>query len=187
MNAIKQRILALLSVLFLLLFSTQASAVLIDLNDFTDFSGGNVAISTDGLSAVFTEDETYSPVSLEHAGYLLPSDSTVLTFNYSLVAGLNDENYFDFYLGNLSAPIFSTNGTSASGTLSFDVSSYAASPLPMVFAFSAGWDDIGLDSILTISNLEIVQSGATVPEPGSFMLLSLGLLGMFFNFRRKLR
>lgn len=187
MRIIKPRVFKFLSVFCFLLFSSQVSALMVDLNEFTAFAGTNVTINADGLSASLYEDDFIGYTTLEHSGYAMPMDSLLLTFDYSMDVAPDNIDYFDFYLGDLTAPLFSTDGTSSTGALSFDVSAYAGDFLPMIFSLTSDWPgiDLGLESVLTISNLQIVQSGAAVPEPGSFMLMSLGLLGVFFSFRRK--
>ena len=170
-----------------IVISSQATAVIIDLNTFTADPSGNVSVTADGLSATFTEDLFISPISLSHSGYSIPSDSTFLTFDYSLSVAAYNEDYFDFYLSDLTTPLYSVGGFTDlySDTLSFDVSAFAGSLLPMNFSFSYGWDDWGLDSSLTISNLEITQASISVSEPGSLLLLLSGILGIVFRFRRK--
>lgn len=179
MLIIKQCTLWLFGVLCLIT-STQASAILIDLNTLTANVSGAVAISGDGLSATFYEDPIYSPVALWTPGLPTPADSEVLSFDYELVVATNNSDYFDFYLGDLTSPIFSVGGTAGaieplffSGTYTMDVSSYADSTLPLAFSLIYDWGDAGLDSTLTISNLEIVER--SVPEPATLVLLALGL------------
>ena len=108
MKTFKHGFIRLLSVACFLLYGAQASAVLIDLNELDAYPDSNVSISTDGMSATFTENAYYSPVSLEHSGYAMPADSLSLRFDYSLSVGPEDEDYFDFYLGDLVTPQFST-------------------------------------------------------------------------------
>ena len=173
-----------------IVISSQATAVIIDLNTFTADPSGNVSVTADGLSATFTEDLFISPISLSHSGYSIPSDSTFLTFDYSLSVAAYNEDYFDFYLSDLTTPLYSVGGFSEmgdlySGTFSHDISSYAASSLPMIFSFSYGWEDWGFDSSLTISNLSIMQESIPVSEPGSLLLMLSGILGIVFKFRRK--
>ena len=48
----------------------------------------------------------------------------------------------------------------------------AGSSVPVVFDLAYGFGDLGLDSELTISDVEILL----VPEPGSLLLIGSGLL-----------
>jgi len=164
-----------------------AAAQIIDLNTFEAFPASNVDISIDGSSATFYEDIFYSPVSLENLSFQMPTDAKTLKFDYELTVALDNEDYFDFYLGDTSAPLFSVGGFADSiiydaplvwnDTFEFDISAYSGSSTAMVFGFIYGWEDWGTDSILTISNLEIVER-ILVPEPSTFILLVLGIMGI---------
>ena len=160
--------------------STHVSAILIDLNTLSTNVSSAVAISGDGLSATFTEDPVYSPVALWDTGLLMPADPEILSFDYELIVATGNNDYFDFYLGDLTSPIFSVGGAAdevepliLSGAYMVDVSPFANSTLPLAFSFIYDWGDGGFDSTLVVSNLEIIER--SVPESSTLMLLAVGL------------
>jgi hypothetical protein len=167
--------------------NSQVSAIPIDLNTFAANDYNSVAISADGSSASFKEDFFNSPIALENSGYLMPDQAAELSFDYELVVAANNTDYFDFYLGDLSAPLFSVGGQATdsplvfSDTLTIDISGYSNSLVPMVFDLAYGWSDRGLESTLLISNVN-----ASIPEPATLFLVAFGLLGMtVFSFRSR--
>ena len=184
MMLVVKRFILSASIVLSLIFSTQVSAVMIDLTSFSSNAPGSVAISNDGLSATFYEDATItSPVALWNTGLAIGSESQALSFDYELTVASNNADYFDFYLGNLTSPLFSIGGNAdATGPLLFvgsystDVSSYANSTLPLVFSFIYDWPDMGLDSTLMISNLELIE--IAVHEPATLFLIMLGLFAI---------
>ena len=130
------------------------------------------------MSAIFTEDAVYSPISLIQEGLPIPSDAHYLMFDFELVVAENNIDYFDFYLNDVTTPYFSTGGFSgtSAGSFSTDISHFADFDLPIIFSLNYDWHDQGLDSVLTIRNLEI--SHRAIPETASYLLMLLGLLGM---------
>ncbi len=169
-----------------IVFSGMAHAIPIDLGAFHNSSPANVHVTADGVTAFFNEDPVFSPVFLSHT-LLLPTDASTIKFEYALAVRDGNEDYFDFYIDDLAMPEFSVGGVGwmgASGAHSVDVRSLAGTSVDVVFSFLAGWSDGGLNSLLTIRNVEI--SHVMMPAPASLFLVVGGLIGLF-GARRKIR
>ena len=180
-----RRQLILLSVIVAVGFflgTSQASAVPVDLTTFTPSPEEVVLIALDGSSATLGEDENNAPVSLVNLAFQIPSNALSFSFDYALVVASANEDYFDFYFADQSNPIFSVGGVedSYSGSYNLNVTPFRGDQIPIIFGLSYGWDDIGYDSTLTISNVEINP----VPEPATLFLMSAGLAGLM-GLRRK--
>jgi hypothetical protein len=164
--------------LVLMFAAANAWALPIDLNTF-NAPVDNVVVNSSGTLATFTESEEFSPISLENLMLFIPSGATNLSFTYQLTVAINNEDYFDFYISDMSNAQFSVGGAQPSvytGIHSLDVSSFAGTAVPVIFSFLAGSDDAGLESQLVVSDLQIAVS--PVPEPGTLVLLASGLLGL---------
>ena len=167
--------------------SRSSHALSVDLATFSADPAANVVISIDGLSATFSEDAIFSPISL--SGTVSAPDSIIgLSFHYELTVAPGNEDYFDFFVEDISSPEFSAGGLAGdtelvfSGTHSVDLSTSGATSQPVIFDFIFGFADGGLDSQLVISNVE----AAVIPEPRPVALLAMALLLMAL-WRRTLR
>jgi hypothetical protein len=159
-----------------MLFVTPAQAIPLDLSTFDIIDPTVSVYGADSNSATVTEDPFLTPVGLVDTGVLTPADALSLTLSYSLSVLVGNEDFFDFYFGDLSAPEASFGGGvgTYSGMLSRSLSGYAGSSLPLAFVLSVGGSDSQLDSVLTIENVRIVEA-TSVPEPASGLLVIVGL------------
>lgn len=192
-----------------LFFSPQVHAIPVDLSKFDLIDENDISFfGTDNSSALIREDTdpaapndpSLGPVSLLDYDLSIPLNALSLSFDYELVIAPYNEDYFDFYFGDLSAPSdwfggYNDSGTedlTFAGTISLDLIPYGGSAQPIVFALNYGWYD-GYDnygnpagdmyaSKLTISNVALNP----VPEPATLLLLGSGLLGII-GFRKKKR
>ncbi|MCB1787297.1 MAG: hypothetical protein H6953_13410 [Chromatiaceae bacterium] len=157
-----------------------ASASPIDLSQFDTVDSTVVVFGPDNASATVTEDDIdfLAPVGLWDLDLAIPADADLLRFSYELVVPADNEDYFDFYFGDLAGPHLSFGGYEGvySGTVEESLTAYRGGTLALAFALSFGFDDFGFDSILTISDVEISQR-EQVPLPASIVLLSAGLIG----------
>ena len=181
---------SLLVIVFILLqvslIKTEASTINLSTFDIVDtsitFSG------VENSSATIREDPIVSPVVLLDYDLIIPVNAATLSFDYRLTVGENNEDYFDFYLGDLSTPYFWEGGVEGiySGTITESVSPYSSGNVPIAFSLIYGFSDsfFELTSTLEISNVQFTQS--PIPEPSSFFLVVTGLLGLVGYGRKKL-
>ena len=178
----------LAALVFIAVFSaTNVFAIPVDLSSFDIIDDTVTIFGPDNSSATITE--YWGPDTLLDWDLSIPYDALSLTFSYELVVAPNNEDYFDFHFGDLSALSDSFGGYNSSATedlictetITKDLTGFAGSTLPLAFALNWGWSDLGHDSVLTISNVKINP----IPEPATLLLVSAGLIGMA-RIRKKL-
>lgn len=169
----------------------RAAIITIPLNDINFFADPPSAVefAVDGSSVLMREDSLFSPVFLSNdpglgdPPIIVAGSGVLLSFQYEFVKGMtqveNDEfGAFVVNSAGISAgPMFEFfTSTSGSGSVTFDLSSLLGEPfLGLQFQLSSLPGDVGLDSIVTISDLQLDVPGSTVvPEP-STLAMFLGL------------
>jgi hypothetical protein len=173
------------TITLLVLIFSKARAIPIDLDTFIPFPPSSVSISADGFTATVTENPDITPVSLINLSVFIPAEAASLSFNYSLTVAADNEDFFDFYIEDLSFPTFSTGGFEGiyAGTHDSDVSGFQGQFMPVIFDFIAGFGEWeAYESILIIENVNINP----VPEPSTLMLVLPALLGFGIFARKKL-
>lgn len=167
--------------------SASAATVSINLNDFYIDAGAPVTVSADGSSAVLSESPNFSVVLLSNIpgsgdpDVIVPGAGAMLQFDYSFNEPANNTDVFHAALldGNTGQPFggafefFQT--VSGAGQVQFDLSSFVGSTLGLQFELSPELSDLGYDSTLSVSNVQIVTP---VPTPGSAVLLISGVFAM---------
>jgi len=154
----------------------QAAVVPVDLNDFAPFPDGAVAIAADGQSAVLYEDVEFAPVSLENLAFSIAPNDIELSFDYELEVAADNEDYFDFYIDDLSTPAFWIGGYAGLyeghySVLLADFFNPSDPETAVIFDLYYGSGDRGYESTLRISNVSILQREAGVPDTGATLLL----------------
>jgi len=180
----------------LLLFAsaTFAATIPIDLNNFFADPSDAVVIAEDGSSAQLNENENFltylanNPL-LGEDGLVVPENVLSLEFCLELALDGDGEDLFfvDLFDGDSEETIgsFYEFTENFKEKLSWDLSSFTpGSLLGLNIEMEFDWYD-GFASTATISNPVFVTAGtAPVPEPGTFLLLSVGLAGLVV-YRRK--
>lgn len=98
---------------FLFVCLNKTSAEFIDLNTFVPDPPSYFAlnITSDGSSATLYENQDLTPVALWKGDFQVAPDATELLFHYILTVAANNEDYFDFYAADMSAPRRSWGGS----------------------------------------------------------------------------
>lgn len=168
--------LSLLFSLLLFLFCGRAWAMPVDLSSFNTIDPSVTVFGADNDSAQILEDPFLAPVGLWETALAIPADAGMLIFDYRLEVLVGNEDYFDFYFGDLVDPVASFGGFEGlyAGTITRSLSGFTGGLLPLAFALNFGFGDGGFDSILTIENVQITQG--QVPESSTLALLTVGLV-----------
>ena len=169
--------------------SSHGWASFIDLNALTAFAPENVDIAAVGDSATLHEDP-FGLTTLEHTGLPVPLGVESLQFDYLLNLPEGNEDFFDFFIGDLSVPEFSIGDFTEIGSAEFsgshavNVSQWQGQSVPIIFALQFGFVDFGLDATLRIINLQL-GAPVRVSEPGSLWLLAAAGLLVVGRWRRR--
>jgi len=165
------------------------SAAPVDLSTFAANPIGDVLFFDGGFSATISEDSSVSranPVSLGHWNFDIPTGAISFNFDYDLHVAGGNTDFFDFYIGNASEPVFEAGGSgafTASGSFDFDLvaANLGGSSVPIIFDLMSDWGDADFSSYVTLSNVEVKM----IPIPATFLLLVSGLLGIWGLLARK--
>ncbi|MHB8745388.1 MAG: hypothetical protein ACYC7I_02485 [Gammaproteobacteria bacterium] len=184
--------------LFLGLYMASAGAttVSVDLNNFYIAPGAPVTVSADGSTATLSESPNFSVVLLSNIpgsgdpNVIVPGPGAMLQFDYRFNEPANNTDVFHAALldGNTGQPFggafeFFQTATGA-GQIQFDLSSFVGSTLGLQFELSPELSDLGYDSTLSVSNVQIVTP---VPTPGGAVLMLSGALALLRAGRRGIR
>jgi hypothetical protein len=173
----------------LFFFAGDLSASPVDLSTFEANPIDEVLFFDGGFSATIYEDSRAggaNPVSLGHWNFEIPAQAISFSFDYDLHVAGGNTDFFDFYIGNASEPVFEAGGSgafTASGSFDFDLvaANFAGSSVPIIFDLMSDWEDAEFSSYVTISNVEVKM----IPIPATLLLLGSGLLGIWGLSNRK--
>jgi len=188
------RILVSLFVFFSLFIAGSAfsATIAVDLNDF--YADPTAIVALDGFSAVLTEDPSLFSVLLSNdlsfgdPGILVPENVLSLGFHLDFLEPVDndDELYVKLMDGSGNTLQEWWTVDTYVGDVTFDLSglSLGITTLGLEFQLNAYPGDLFLDSSATITNLAFETAddnnngSAPVPEPGTFLLLGVGLAGL---------
>ena len=168
----------------LLLATNAAGAAPVDFDGFFFEPGTPVTVSADGLSATLAESSEIGVVFLSNVPGLGDPQVIVagagnrLRFDYQFEEPFGNADVFHVALldGNSGAPLGGVYelfvATTQNGFAEFDLSSLSGVTLGLQFELSPELSDAGLDSLVTISNLQLVP----VPTLAALGLFSSALL-----------
>jgi hypothetical protein len=184
---------ALMSVLLLIyLMSGQARAVPIDLNDFFFDPTAPIEIAADGSSALLREDPGFFALFLSNIPGLgdpqliRPGVGARLSLQYSFIEPQANDDVFHVALLDGATGSLLRQGLeffvsdSGTGSIEFDLSAFTGMVLGLQLELVAGLADTAFDSLLRVSNLQLITpDGGPAPTPiPAAATLWLLLLGM---------
>ncbi len=188
MNKITKYGAILLFLLMQFIVSSAGAAIIpINLNDF--FADPSVTVNAGGTSASISEDPLLlssllaNDPGLGDPNIIIPGVGTTLNFSYSFTEAAGENNEFGVFVvdgatgGSAGSAFEFFTQDSGSGTVSFDLTSLVGQTLGLQFSLSALFGDVGLDSLVTISNVFLQTSEVTsVPEPSTLLLFFIGFI-----------
>lgn len=173
------------------LSAADAFAVPVSLNDFFYEAGAPVTVAADGSTATLGESDAFGVVFLSNVPALgdpeviLGGAGVTLAFDYSFTLGADNDDVFHVALLNgLTGDVLDVAyellvDATGTGHKIFDLSTLGAVTLGLQFELVPQLADLGFDSIVTISNLQLLKETspppAQVPEPMTAFLLLGGL------------
>lgn len=187
-----------------LLSAGKAAAIPVSLNDFFHETDAPVTVSADGATATLGESDAFGLVYLSNVPELGDPEVIVggagvtLAFDYAFTLAANNADAFHVaLLDGFTGAVLDTAYelfvlATGSGHQTFDLSALGGVRLGMQFELASEPDDGGFDSILTISNLQLLLKEpppppppTDVPEPTSAFLLAGGLALLTARLRKR--
>lgn len=173
----------LLSFFSFLLFTANIYATQVDLSTFSADPNDASIVDIGSDTITFYENIDYGYIYAADDAFMVADDATELTFDYELSPGVDDWDWLVAIFDYNYAMEIEQSGT---GSWSIDMTPYQGQTISLAFGLEFDFDnDWGYDSVGTISNLNMAVSSASVPEPSTFVLFGLGILGLAKVGRKK--
>jgi len=164
-----------------------SEATLIDFSTFESDPSGTAKVGPDSSSVTVYEDPSVMHVLFYNSSISIPADSMYLTFDYDFVEGFENDDDVNIYLYDPSDRAIMTRLRDANNN-PFEVFLYSSGSGSVTWNLlgadflgdSVGFEvdlnswDLRTDSHIEVSNVNITP----IPEPGTILLLTTGLLGI---------
>ena len=156
----------------IILASTFAYALPVDLGTFTTIAASDPVVISDGTVTIH-EDLSLAAIYFFNDNFLVGADASIFSFDYDLQYGPEDESdYFLFELNFVEALGVSEP---EDGHFEIDLSPYRNEAISL--SWGLFWDgDAAAGAMLEVSNVDLSVAGTPVPEPTTIVLLGCGIL-----------
>ena len=190
--------LAALMVILSFLMVPSVYALPLDLSGFTAEPGVDLVVVGTNTTVNFTESQALdqdgnllSAFYFYNDSFLVPDKATYLSFNYDFLLGEYDPgDHLTFELNNAIPPNLDVLAEITGGGFSIDLSGFRTQTISLAWGVVWGgdMDDVAgtTASIYDIDlGIDTTTNNNPVPEPGTVILLGIGLLGLTGYGRKK--
>jgi len=189
----RQRLFALALTAIVTAYAGMAQAAPLDLTGFSALilNGSPSSVVESGGTVSFTENADDVALYFYNDLFNLPANAAILSFDYTFALGEFDSlDYLQFNVNGAEQKRFDVNG---SGHFDIDMTQFivggAITEISIDWALIWGGDEFS-GTTASVSNINLATSvvngggGTPVPEPGTLLLMGIGLAGLA-GWRRK--
>jgi hypothetical protein len=162
-----------------------ANANPLDLSGFSIFPAGNPGVSESGGTISFAEQSDVGGIYFWNPSFYVDLSAESVAFDYALIEDSYKMDYLVFKVNDSYQLEVSSISPDLSGSFSYDLTGFRGTTISLAFGLESDMDDQVYASSGTISNLKLVKSTTPIPEPGTLLCLSSGLLGLLWIRKRK--
>lgn len=167
-------------------FNSTIIAAPIDLTGFTPEIPD--VVETAG-TVTFTETMDYASIFFYNDSFVVGDNATILSFNYDLLLGADDyDDYLLFEIDNYASVynFFEFDPTGPTPAyFEYDISALRGEMIYLSWSLQS--EDFEANTVAHVYNIDLTtQETPPVPEPSTFILFGIGILGLARIGRKKL-